>query len=106
MVNINQLMKQAQEMQKKMADSQKEIEGKEYEGKSGGEMVKVIINGKGEVKSIKLDKTIVDPEEVEMLEDLIVAAVNDAKSKLDDDSKSLMSNMFGGSMPSGFKMPF
>jgi len=106
MVNINQLMKQAQEMQKKMADSQKEIESKEYEGKSGGEMVKVIINGKGEVKSIKLDKTIVDPEEVEMLEDLIVAAVNDAKSKLDDDSKNVMSNMFGGSMPSGFKVPF
>ena len=106
MVNINQLMKQAQEMQRKMTESQKELESKEYEGRSGGEMVKVVITGKGEVKSIKLDKTIVDPDEVEMLEDLIVAAVNDAKSKLEDDNKSMMSNMFGGSMPAGFKMPF
>ena len=106
MVNINQLMKQAQEMQKKMADSQKEIESKEYEGKSGGEMVKVVMSGKGEIKSVKLDKTIVDPEDIEMLEDLMVAAVNDAKAKLDEDSKSSMSDMFGGSVPPGFKMPF
>jgi DNA-binding YbaB/EbfC family protein len=106
MVNINQLMKQAQEMQKKMAASKEEIENKEYEGKAGGKMVKVIITGKGEMKSIKLDQTIVDPAEIEMLEDLIVAAVNDAKSKLDSDSQGIMSDMFGGSLPSGFKMPF
>ena len=106
MVNINQLMKQAQDMQKKMSESQKAMESKEYEGKSGGEMVKVIMTGKGEVKSIKLDKTIVDPEEIEMLEDLVVAAVNYAKAKLDEDSKNTMSDMFGGSLPQGFKMPF
>ena len=106
MVNINQLMKQAQEMQKKMAESQKEMESKEYEGKSGGEMVKVVMCGNGELKSVKLDKTIIDPQELEMLEDLIIAAVNDAKAKVDEDSKSSMSDMFGGSMPPGFKMPF
>ena len=106
MVNINQLMKQAQEMQKKMAESQKEMETKEYEGKAGGEMVKVIMNGKGELKSIKIDQTIVDPEEVEMLEDLIVAAINAAKLKVEEDSKNSMSDMFGGSLPPGLKMPF
>ena len=106
MVNMNQLMKQAQEMQKKMTESQKELESKEYEGKSGGEMVKVIMSGKGELKSVKLDSTIVDKEEVEMLEDLIVAAINDAKTRVDEDSKGTMSDMIGGAVPPGFKMPF
>lgn len=106
MVNMNQLMKQAQEMQKKMAESQKELEAKEYEGKAGGEMVKVFMSGRGELKSVKLDSAIVDKEEIEMLEDLIVAAVNDAKAKVDEDSKGSMSDMLGGAVPPGFKMPF
>lgn len=102
MVNMNQLMKQAQEMQRKMAEAQKELEAKEYEGRSGGEMVKIIMSGKGEVKSVKLDESIVDKEEIEVLEDLIVAAVNDAKAKVDEDTKDSMSGM----LPPGLKMPF
>jgi nucleoid-associated protein EbfC len=104
MVNMNQIMKQAQAMQQKMAELEAEKEHKEFTGTSGGEMVKVKLSGKGEVKSVKLDKSIVDQEEVEMLEDLITAAFNEAKKKLDEDSQGSMSDMMGGiKMPPGFK---
>lgn len=104
MVNMNQIMKQAQAMQQKMAELEAEKEKKEFTGTSGGEMVKVTISGKGDVKSIKIDPSIVDKEEVEMLEDLITAAFNEAKKKSDEDAQDSMSGMMGGmQMPPGFK---
>jgi DNA-binding YbaB/EbfC family protein len=104
MVNMNQIMKQAQAMQQKMAELEAEKEQKEFTGTSGGEMVKITLSGKGEVRSVKLDKSIVDQEEVEMLEDLITAAFNEAKKKSDEDSQGSMSDMMGGmKMPPGFK---
>lgn len=104
MVNMNQIMKQAQVMQQKMAELEAEKEKKEFSGTSGGEMVKVTISGKYEMKQIKIDPKIVDKEEIEMLEDLIIAAFNEAKKKVDEDSEGSMSDMMGGmKMPPGFK---
>ena len=80
-MNMNALMQQAKKMQEQMAKAQEELENAEVEGKAGGEMVKVIMNGKKEIKSIKLDKTAVDPDDVEMLEDLIIVAIKDASAK-------------------------
>lgn len=107
MVNMNQIMKQAQEMQKKLAEAQEEQKKKEYSGSAGGEMVKITISGTAEMKSIKIDPTLFDKEEVEMLEDLILAAFNDAKKKMDDDSQGNISDMMGGmKMPPGLKGMF
>ncbi len=107
MVNINQLMKQAQAMQSKMQEMQAQMESAEFEGKAGGNMVAIKISGKHEVKSVKIDPSIIDPTEKEMLEDLIAAAFNDAKSTVENASKDSMSNaLVGMSLPTGFKMPF
>ena len=76
--NMQAMMKQAQMMQQKLADAQKELEEMEIEGESGGGMVKVVCNGKKVISSISIDPKAVDPDDVEMLEDLIVAAINDA----------------------------
>ena len=83
-MNMNALMQQAKKMQEQMAKAQEELENAEIEGKAGGEMVKVIMNGKKEIKSIKLDKTAVDPDDVEMLEDLIIVAIKDASAKAEE----------------------
>lgn len=101
-MNIQQMMKQAQAMQKKVAAMQEEQGNKIYEGKAGGNMVAIELNGKHEVKKINIDKTAIDPEDKEMLEDLVMAAFNDAKAKIDEDSENAMQ----GIMPAGFKMPF
>lgn len=101
MVNMNNLMKQAQMMQKKLQDAQQEINAKEFIGKAGGEMVVVTILGTNEVKSIKINPEIV-AEGIEILEDLIVTAFKNAKKKLDEETHNNMS----GLVPSGFKMPF
>jgi len=107
MVNFNQFLKQAQSMQNKMQEMQADLENTEFEGKAGGNMVIVKITGKGVMKSINIDKAAIDPEEKELLEDLIVAAFNDAKAKSDDASKDAMSGALGGmTLPPGFKMPF
>jgi len=98
-MNIQHLMKQAQQMQKKMQEEQEKLAQKEFEGKAGGEMVKVVINGANEIRLVKIDPSIVSKDDVEMLEDLVVAAFNDAKKKLDEETKSSMSGMLGG-MPS------
>lgn len=82
--NFQQLMKQAQAMQQKMLEAQQEIEEAELEGAAGGELVKVTINGNKVLKAIKIDPKACDPEDVEMLEDLIMAALNDAYSKADE----------------------
>ena len=83
-MNMNALMQQAKKMQEQMQKAQEELEAAEVVGKAGGEMVTVVMNGKGEFKSIKLDKTAVDPDDIEMLEDLIVAAINDASKKVEE----------------------
>jgi DNA-binding YbaB/EbfC family protein len=82
-MNMNALMQQAKKMQEQMLKAQEDLENTDVVGKAGGEMVTVTMNGKGVIKSIKLDKTAVDPDDVEMLEDLIIAAINDAKAKAD-----------------------
>ena len=81
MTNISQIMKQAKEMQEKMAEVQKKIEETEVEGNSGGGVVSVIMDGKHNLKKIKIDPNLIDKNEIEVLEDLIVAAVNDATKK-------------------------
>lgn len=106
-MNINQMMKQAQEMQKKMDELKNKMSETEYEGKAGGGLVKVIATGNGNIKSIDIDKSAIDPEEKEMLEDLVIAAISDVKSKVEEDSQNQMSSMMGGmNLPPGFKMPF
>lgn len=107
MVNIAQMMKQAQAMQKKMVESQEELTKKEYSGSAGGGAVNIIINGKGDIIKIKISKEMLNPEEVEILEDLIVAAFNDAKKKQTEDAESNFSGMMGGmNLPAGLKFPF
>ena len=103
-MDLNQLMKQAQSMQKQMMDAQEELANKEFEGKSGGSMVCVKVTGKGKLKSVKIDKSILSPDDHEMVEDLVLAAVNDAMEKLEE-SKDSMGNMFGN-LPGGMKLPF
>lgn len=102
MTNINQLMKQAQAMQQKLQSAQAELAEKLYTGDAGGGMVTVTMSGKMEVQSLKIDPSLLNKEDVEMLEDLIVTAFKHAKKKLDDDTQSSMS----GLLPPGFKMPF
>jgi len=94
-MNMNALMQQAKRMQEQMQKAQEELEQAEVVGKAGGEMVVVTMNGKKEIKSIKLDKTAVDPDDIEMLEDLIIVAIKDASSKADDLSKDKMGPMGG-----------
>ena len=94
-MNMNALMQQAKKMQEQMLKAQEELDSAEVIGKAGGEMVVVKMNGKKEVKSIKLDKTAVDPDDIEMLEDLIIVAINDAAAKADELSKEKMGPMGG-----------
>ena len=94
-MNINQLMKQAQVMQKKMKELQDETAKKEFEGRAGGGLVTVSMTGSGEMQKISLDQSLLKAEEKEMLEDLIIAAYHDAKTKADEDSKSKMTGAFG-----------
>jgi DNA-binding YbaB/EbfC family protein len=94
--NMGNLMKQAQRMQKQMEDKTKELEEKEYEATAGGGAVTVKISGKKEITSIKLSKEVVDPDDIEMLEDLIVAATNEALRKMEEDSSSTMDQLTGG----------
>ena len=94
--NMNNLMKQAQRMQRQMEESQRELETKEFTAKSGGGAVEATVNGKKELLGIKIDPDAVDPDDVEMLQDMIVAAVNEAMKQADDASSSAMSKLTGG----------
>ena len=106
-MNINQLMKQAQVMQKKMQEAQEKLEQVEIEGTSGGGLVKVTITGKGLMKATSIDESLLTSDNKEVLEDLIIAAYNNAKEKLDEESSSQMGDLTGGlNLPAGFKMPF
>lgn len=89
-MNMNALMQQARKMQDQMMKAQEELENAEIVGKAGGEMVTVTMNGNKEIKSIKLDKSAVDPDDVEMLEDLIIVAIKDASEKADTMRKDKM----------------
>ena len=94
--NMNNLMKQAQRMQRQMEEKTKEMEEKEWEATAGGGAVTVKISGKKEVLSVKLDPEVVDPDDIEMLEDLIVAATNEALRKVEEESAEMMSALTGG----------
>lgn len=101
--NMSNLMKQAQRMQRQMEGNQKEAEEKEFSAKAGGGAVEVVVNGKKEIIKIKLDKEAVDPEDVEMLEDLIMAAANEALRAAEEASAEMMAQMTGGmGLPGGF----
>ncbi len=94
--NMNNLMKQAQRMQRQMEETQKALEEKEYTAKAGGGAVEVTISGKKEVTKVKLSPEVVDPDDIEMLEDLIVAATNEAIRQCEEDSQSSMAKVTGG----------
>ena len=107
MKNLGQMMKQAQEMQARMAELQARLEAVEIAGASGGGMVSVTVNGKGDLRAVKIDPKLVDPAEVEVLEDLIVAACNDAKAKVEARVADEMAKLTGGlQLPPGLKLPF
>lgn len=94
--NMNNLMKQAQKMQKQMEDTTKELEEKEYEATAGGGVVKVKINGKKEITELHLDEEVVDKDDIEMLEELVIVAVNEAIRLQDEDQKNQMGKITGG----------
>lgn len=107
MKNIGQLMKQAQEMQTKMQEMQERLAAAELEGASGAGLVRVTLNGKGEARKIKIDVSLLKAEEGEVLEDLIVAALNDAKAKIEVHVAEEMNRITGGlQLPPGVKLPF
>ena len=99
-------MKQAQAMQKKMEEMQEKLSQEEVEGTAGGGMVKVILNGKFEMKKISLDKSLIVADEVDILEDLIMAAFNDAKAKVDANMAKGVNDVTGGLNLGGLKLPF
>ena len=94
--NMNNLMKQAQRMQRQMEEQQEEFEKKEFEAAAGGGAVKVVINGKKEVVSVTLAPEVVDPDDIEMLQDLIVAAANEALRKMEDENQENINKLAGG----------
>ncbi|NLP34726.1 MAG: YbaB/EbfC family nucleoid-associated protein [Clostridiales bacterium] len=94
--NMNNLMKQAQRMQKQMEEKTKELEEKEWEASAGGGAVTVTVSGKKEISSVKLTEEVVDPDDIEMLEDLIVAATNEALRKMEEETSALMGQITGG----------
>jgi DNA-binding YbaB/EbfC family protein len=107
MKNLGNMLKEAQKLQSKMADMQARLAETELSGAAGGGMVNVTVNGKGEMRSIKIDPTLADPAEIEVLEDLIVAAFNDAKARLEAYLQEEMGKMTGGmTLPPGMKLPF
>ena len=107
MKNLGQMMKKAQEMQSKMGEMQERMDNVEVMGVSGAGMVSVTLSGKGEMRKIEIDPALLKKEEAEVLEDLIVAAHNDAKSRVEAQVQSEMSELTGGmELPPGFKLPF
>ena len=105
--NMANLMKQAQKMQRQMEEQQKELETKEFTAAAGGGAVEVTVSGKREVTKVKLAEEVVDPDDIEMLEDLIAAAFNDASNKVDAESKARMGAATAGMpIPPGMKLPF
>ena len=107
MKNIAGLMKQASQMQSKMEEMQAGLANLEIEGSAGAGMVRIVISGKGEMRSIRIDPKLADPAEMEMLEDLIVAAHAEARRHLEARTSEEMQKVTGGlSLPPGMKLPF
>ena len=107
MKDLAELMKQAGAMQAKLASAQEAIAALEVEGQSGGGMVKIVINGKGYVKAVAIERALLKPEDGEVVEDLIAAALNDAKAKLDARAGEEMKALTAGlPLPPGMKLPF
>ena len=104
--NMNNLMKQAQRMQRQVKETTKELEEKEYSASAGGGAVTVTVSGKKEVLSVKLAEEVVDPDDIEMLQDLIVAATNEALRKMEEESQAAMSKLTGGLGGLGGGFPF
>lgn len=104
--NMNNLMKQAQRMQKQMEETTKDLESKEYTASAGGGAVTVSVSGKKEVTAVKLAAEVVDPDDIEMLEDLIMAATNEAFRQMEEESSSAMSKLTGGLGGLGGGFPF
>ena len=105
MKNFSDLMKQAQQIQQKFTEAQDRLAQVEAEGQSGGGMVRVTINGKGVTKRVQIDPSLADPKDIGMLEDLLLAAINDAKAKVDAKSAEEMQKLTGGlPLPPGFKL--
>ena len=106
-MNFNKMMQQAAEMQKKLKEAQENLANIEVEGTSGGGLVKVTINGKNEIKKVDIDQSLIKPEDKEILEDLIVAAINEGRKKVEETAAEQMKNVTGGmNLPPGFKLPF
>lgn len=107
MKDLNELMKQAGAMQARLKEAQEKIAALEIEGQSGGGMVKIAMNGKGYCSGVAIERSLLKGDEGEVLEDLIAAAINDAKSKLEDASQDAMKSMTAGlPLPPGMKLPF
>ena len=94
--NMNNLMKQAQKMQKQLEENQKALEEKEFTASAGGGAVEVTVSGKKEITKVKLSEEVVDPDDIEMLEDLIMAATNEALRKMEEENAAVMSKLTGG----------
>lgn len=106
-MDMMKMMKKAKEMQAKMAEMQEQVAEMEAEGVSGGGLVTVTLSGKGEMKGMKIDPSLVNPDEAEILEDLIMAAHNDAKVKVETAMQEKVQEMTGDlGLPAGMKMPF
>lgn len=106
-MNIQKMMKQAQQMQQKIGELQAELETRETDGVSGGGMVKLTLNGKGNLLKLSIDPSIIDKDDKEVLEDLVIAAFNDAKTKVDASFNDEMGKVAGGmGLPGGLKLPF
>jgi nucleoid-associated protein EbfC len=107
MKNIGQMMKQAQQMQERMAELQARLDQTEVTGQAGGGMVQATLTGKGELRRLKIDPSLLSPSEVTVLEDLVVAAVNDARRHVEQMVSEEMSKLTGGlKLPPGMKLPF
>lgn len=107
MKNLGQMLKQAQEMQAKMQEMQDALGNIEITGSAGGGMCQVKMNGKGEARQVSIDPALVVPDDVAVLEDLILTAINDAKAKAEEESRAEMQKLTGGiELPPGFQLPF
>jgi DNA-binding YbaB/EbfC family protein len=107
MKNLANMLKQAQQMQAKMAEMQAELEQVEMTGTAGAGLVQVTLTGKGTMRKVKIDKSLLNPEEGEVLEDLILAAFNEAKQRVEAHVADEMSKLTGGlQLPGGMKLPF
>ena len=107
MPDLNEIMKMAQEAQNKLMQAQEDLDKVEVQGVSGGGMVKIRASAKGRILAVEIDESLLQPSEKQMVEDLVAAAINDARSKADVAAAEAMRNATGGlQLPPGFKMPF